>query len=292
MRLPPERVPVAVPVERVAPPVTAGAAAEASGAPSLRLPRLYDQDVSAEDAALQVRTAAGLDEYEPVRNVVRLAERLGVAVVCGLDPQLAMADPSDADGTYCGLTLPSSAIDRPLVATVRPLPGAVQRMTLAHEIGHLVLDANLVSPPRSRDVPERRAFDFAGALLLPERPMRECINSDSTLADYLKFKSRYGVSVGAIVMRAQRLGLIDSVRAKSLHIQISSRGWRVHEPVEVVQEKSLLLAQASDRAWPVNTVLAAAAQVGLPASLVKAWLNKPDLPEARGDNIISLASRR
>ena len=123
--------------------------------------------------------------------------------------------------------------------------------------------------------------------------MRRRVTMDMTLNAYLRIKADYGVSVGAIVMRAQRLGIITPERARSLHIQISSRGWRDNEPVPVLAERPLLVRQASERVWPVNTVGAAAQAVGVKVPLVSAWLDSP-APTSRplAGNVITLASRR
>jgi Zn-dependent peptidase ImmA (M78 family) len=93
------------------------------------------------------------------------------------------------------------------------------------------------------------AFAFAGALLLPEEMMIREVDEGTTLNQFLRIKARYGVSVGAIVVRAERLGLISSMRSRSLHIQLNSRGWRQNEPVLVRAEKPGLLGQAFSRAW-------------------------------------------
>lgn len=75
------------------------------------------------------------------------------------------------------------------------------------------------------------------------------VDEGTTLNQFLRIKARYGVSVGAIVVRAERLGLISSMRSRSLHIQLNSRGWRQNEPVLVRAEKPGLLGQAFSRAW-------------------------------------------
>ncbi|MDK6646209.1 ImmA/IrrE family metallo-endopeptidase, partial [Actinotignum timonense] len=89
-----------------------------------------------------------------------------------------------------------------------------------------MFDHDLLTHPKVRSVEERRAFAFAGALLLPEEMMIREVDEGTTLNQFLRIKARYGVSVGAIVVRAERLGLISSMRSRSLHIQLNSRGWR------------------------------------------------------------------
>ena len=166
-------------------------------------------------------------------------------------------------------------------------------MTIAHELGHLICDQNLSSSPRSTDPAEKRAFQFAGALLLPETMMRHRVNESMTLNSYLRVKADYGVSVGAIVIRARNLGIISADRARSLHIQIASRGWRDNEPVPVPVEKTLLINQAVQRTWPTKTCDEAATTAGVPRTLIKAWIS-PDDPKTPSStaNVILLDHAR
>lgn len=203
-------------------------------------PDVHELDV--EDGAVMLREVAGLRADAPVPSVTRMVERMGIAVVANLDPQRSY-------GTdMVGISRPSASEDRPVIATLAPKRGDVQRMTIAHELAHLLYDNDLNNPPTSRSPQERRAFEFAGALLLPEGPMRESVNERSTLPDLLRVKARFGTSLMAIVTRAQRLHLISEMRAKSLYGQINARGWRYQEPVEVSVERPTLFAQAAARA--------------------------------------------
>lgn len=119
------------------------------------------------------------------------------------------------------------------------------------------------------------------------------VYEDMTLSSYLRIKADYGASVSAIVMRAQRLGVISSQRARSLHIQISSRGWRDNELVPVSAEHPTLLHQATQRAWPINTIRAAAEDAGVKHSLISAWTGteQPAVTSGRETNVVSLTER-
>ncbi|WP_164505221.1 XRE family transcriptional regulator [Actinomyces gaoshouyii] len=249
-------------------------------------PDAYDGDI--ELTAQALRDSEGLGSEDPVLNLTRLAERHGVAVVNGLDP-----DAGD-DDTHSGVSRPSRHEDRPLIATVAAQPGAVARMTLAHELGHIVFDDDLATPPSARDMEERRAFRFAGALLLPEDGIRRHITPETTLQQYLRVKALYGVSVGAILHRAKELGVIGSDRYRSLTVQLNSRGWRSNEPVDVPMEKPVLLTQSLQRAWPVNTSRAASEDTGVAYFLVTKWahLKEAPPPSTSFSNVVTLHSRR
>lgn len=269
-------------------------AASRCNADPLRLPRLAGTGTAPTEAANLVRAAAGIDEDVPVANVTRLAERLGVGVVTVLDPVSFHADAVDRTSDHLGLSCPSREAEAQLLATVGVLPGAVQRMTVAHELGHLVLDSDLAAPPKARDLNERNAYDFAGALLLPERMMRQSVSESLTLAGYLRIKAKYGVSVAAIIVRASRLGLISQQRARILHIQVNNRGWRTNEPVPVDAEYSMLVPQAVQRAWPVNTVKATANELGLLEKCVSTWIGgeADSRPTGSDDQVVNLAQWR
>ncbi|WP_278972067.1 ImmA/IrrE family metallo-endopeptidase [Mobiluncus mulieris] len=240
-------------------------------------PGQYDNDV--EDVAAAVRKLDGLDKNAPIRNMVRLAERLGIGVITQLDP-----DCMD-DSKHSGISRPTKYEDRPLVCCVPKLEGAAQRFTIAHELAHLIFDLDLPIQLKSTDVQEKRAFEFAGALLAPQCAMRKNIDEATPISRFLRLKATYGISIGALVKRAASLGLISRQRERSLHIQISSRGWRNHEPVEVPTETPQLLAQAAKIVWPENTASTASKDTGVKAQQIAFWTGHPH-PQPRKNNVI------
>lgn len=90
---------------------------------------------------------------------------------------------------------------------------------------------------------EREAHLFAGALLLPAEDMLRSIQRNATLSDFLKIKSGWGISIAASISRSRALDIISAERYRSLQIQLSNRGWRKQEPVNVGKEHPLLLKQ-------------------------------------------------
>lgn len=237
-----------------------------------------------EDAASEIRRLAGISPEEPIRNVTRMLERLGVGVIADLT-----APSSLPDAKHSGVSVPSGAVTRPLIALASQMPGAVMRFTLAHELAHHIWDRETGGTWRSTRSPEeKRAHAFAGALLLPRSVVEGYVTETLHLSGYLPLKSKYGVSIGASIVRAQRLGLISAERARSLHIQLSARGWRSDEPVEVATERPLLFAQALRKVSDM-TVRHVEQITGLPGAMVFTWLGTTPAPE--GD-VIDLASWR
>lgn len=238
----------------------------ASFASSYRPVELDDLAVGdEEEAAYAIRRSLGIEVDEPIANATRLIERVGAGVIHGLAP----LDSVVLD--HHGISRPNLANDRPLIATVGAQPPAVARMTLMHELGHLLYDRSLATPIRRTRAPEElRAFRFAGAMLLPAKAIRSRVTESLTLHGYLRIKADYGVSVAAIIKRASDLGVITAGRSRSLFIQLSSQGWRRSEPVEVASEEALLLSQAVRRGVGKD-VADVAAKTGVRESLVSHW---------------------
>ncbi|KGN37277.1 XRE family transcriptional regulator [Knoellia subterranea] len=235
--------------------------------------------VDEEEAAAAIRALLGLHPHDPIPNVTRALERLGAGVIHALAP----LDRSLLD--HDGISRPHLANDRPLVATVSDQPPAVTRLTLMHELGHLIYDRTLTTPIRSTRSPEeRRAYRFAGAMLVPAAVVRKRITESLTLHGYLRVKADYGVSVSALIKRASDLRVISPDRARSLYIQHSSQGWRTSEPVEVAQESPRLLSQAVRRGLGGNTAVVAT-RSGVKESFIAHWTDLSSLPAAEAQVI-------
>lgn len=242
------------------------ATSQASGYHESKIPReVADLDIDA--AAAAIRRLAGLAPTAPIPNMVRFLERLGVGVVNTLDTSTVDEHPA-----HSGISIPHPELHRPLIA----LPssqgrGDAIRFTLAHELAHLIWDQSLVGPTKSTRSPEeRRAHAFAGALLLPPEALQQRVTESLNLVGYLPIKAEFGISVGAIIMAAKRAGIIASERARSLQIQLSSRGWRDKEPVDVALERPLLFGQTLQRATG-GTAPGAEEFTGLPAEILERW---------------------
>ena len=169
-----------------------------------------------EEAAEELRRAAGLTATEPVRNVIRTAERAGIAVA----PISAPAD--ETENLLAGHSGVSSVRGgRSVLAYITGSSGDRQRFTVAHEVGHIVLHTNRTVPIKLR---EQEAHQFAGALLLPRVVATKEISETLSLHGFMRLKAQYGLSIQAAILRGRALGLISQERHRSLMIQLSSRG--------------------------------------------------------------------
>lgn len=261
-------------------------ASEASGYHTLNLDDAREDDVEA--TARNVRAVLGLADDGPILNVTRAVERLGVGVIHELT-----STPED-HRDHSGLSRPNPFVDRPLIATLGPLPGAVTRMTVLHELAHLIFDRDRTTAIRgTRALEEKRAFRFAGAMLLPAHIVQRRVTECLTLHGYLPIKAEYGISVGAIIIRAAEIGAISPERKRTLMIQMSSNGWRRDEPVPVAQEQSILITQATTRGIATDS-RRVGQTMGIKFTDVARWTGLPlDLPMDSGlAQVIDLRHRR
>lgn len=196
-------------------------------------------DEEIEEAAEQTREQWQLAPG-PVAHVVDALETHGAIVV----RSPLGADSLDAYSTWFG--------ERPHVVLSDDKRSAVRsRYDAAHELGHLVLhrymSTTTVSTPADVKELERQAHAFAGAFLLPAATFAGDV-SIPTLDGFLALKVRWGASVGAMVMRARALSLVDDDQGRRLWVGYSSRGWRRREPYddELAIEQPRILRAAFD----------------------------------------------
>ncbi len=112
-------------------------------------------------------------------------------------------------------------------------PADRMRLSLAHELGHTVMHFR-------RDVEYRLAEDqaqrFAAAFLLPACDVRRDFSGRLDFPRLKALKRKWRVSMQALAYRAHQIGCIDQTRFKSIFQQMSRKGWRKTEPVEVKPE--------------------------------------------------------
>lgn len=189
-------------------------------APAARVPpSLF---TSAEEAAEVARAALGLAPDGPVLNVVRALERAGVWVFV-VDTRVEAT--LDAFSTWVGTNL-----ERPVIALGEGMAWDRQRLTTAHELGHLVMHRAAGSDGVGGKHIEGEADRFASAFLFPREDALNELPSPLTLSQLGPLKVRWGMSLQALVYRAYDLGVITPEHRVSLFKQISARGWRKVEP--------------------------------------------------------------
>ena len=170
--------------------------------------------LEADRAAMSFRLDWGLG-LNPIPNISELMEDRGVKVLFR----------SLADGVN-GLTAHvrrENLSDVYVIVVDSNVGGDRQRLTIAHEIGHLVLE---ISDEMDE---EKAAYRFAGALLLPEEVLWKEIGRHRTaigMAELLRLKQVFGISVQAITYRCMDLGIISPALMGRMFRQYQKLGWR------------------------------------------------------------------
>jgi Zn-dependent peptidase ImmA (M78 family)/transcriptional regulator with XRE-family HTH domain len=182
------------------------------------------------------------DEAETVAAEIRKKWSLGsdsIADLTGiLEDRLVHVLELDAEREFDGISAVArnekGAVMAGAVTTRRAISGDRQRMNLAHELGHLVLE------PTSGCDEEDAAFRFAGAFLVPAETLRREIGSQRVniqFGELLALKRRFGTSIQALLRRMLDLEIVSESAYKCWQIEISKQGWRKQEPEPLPSEK-------------------------------------------------------
>lgn len=179
----------------------------------------------AENAAERVREDWHLG-YNPIANLVECIEEHHVKVE-------EVDATEDFDG--CSGWGKAEALRFPVMVLSRHLQGdlARKRFTTAHELGHLILDADGLDVRQEENVCHR----FAGALLLPQSVLFEHFGRKRQRVEWQELamlKKEYGISMAAILHRLHDLGIINERIYRQMSIDRNARGWRKHEPAPYI----------------------------------------------------------
>ena len=181
----------------------------------------------AEHAAYGLRDHWGLG-LDPITNLVELLEERGVKI-------LSM-DLTNIDGLTAQVRCEGGAIASVVVVN-RGDQGDRQRFTIAHELGHMILDV----APKIDD--EKAAHRFAGAFLMPAETLRTEIGKrrkSMGWSELFDLKQIFGVSVQALTYRCKDLSIFSPGLFRLLFEEFSRRGWRsppYQEPCPIPREK-------------------------------------------------------
>lgn len=154
----------------------------------------------------------------PVNHLIELLEEKGFKIF-----------KVEADHQFDGLSGYIENLNIPVIAIFKHGDIVRKRFTIAHELGHLLLDFSKVNEKN----PEKLCHAFAGALLLPQKIMYDTLGkkrSKITEWELKKLKGIYGVSMQAIMARAFHLNIISESIYRSFNIHVNQKGWRKQEP--------------------------------------------------------------
>jgi Zn-dependent peptidase ImmA (M78 family) len=114
------------------------------------------------------------------------------------------------------------------------MPGERVRLTLAHEIGHIIMHHL-----PTEDM-EREADRFAAEFLMPPHDITPDLTS-LTFANLARLKSYWKVSMAALIVRAHETGKITDRQYRTLFEQMNKNEYRMNEPVPIPIENPTLL---------------------------------------------------
>lgn len=204
----------------------------------LRIPRLPGSDP--EEAATIARADLGLSPDQPIANLVTRLEKNGVVIA---------AIPYEIKGYDAFSVWADTEPRMPVIVMTAAIPGDRQRWNVAHELGHLVLHYTYTAAPSQL---ENEANRFAAEFLLPEDTIRRDFNTPLTLTILADLKSRWGVSMRALIMRAFQLDVITDGQRRYLFRQMATKGWWEEEPVPIPSEKPRLLRKLAETIYGPN----------------------------------------
>jgi Zn-dependent peptidase ImmA (M78 family)/transcriptional regulator with XRE-family HTH domain len=186
-----------------------------------------DKRLDIEDVARSLREQWMLPPG-PIPNIVELLEENGAILIpCDFGTDLLDAMSQRIDGLPVLIFINVSA------------PADRLRLTLAHELGHMVLHTTTL---HDDDTMEEEADEFAGAFLLPADEIRPQLRRFD-LRQLANMKMYWRVSMAAIAVRADRLNLITPYQKKVFWMEMGRLGYRKREPNEPPREHPKLLKQ-------------------------------------------------
>lgn len=171
----------------------------------------------------------------PIPHLARVIEDAGILLVpfdFGSEKvdALSLYDPNDG--------LP------PIIFYNPEAPGDRMRLTVAHELGHVIMHHHLAIPDEDADT-EQEAFLFAAEFLMPADDIRGHFQN-LNLQRLAALKPHWRVSMSAMIMHAHRLDRLTDRQKTYLFSQMSRLGYRTREPVDVPKEKPALLGELLD----------------------------------------------
>ena len=197
-----------------------------------------------------------LDEIDAFSDSIRNAWQLGLNPIADLTDTLEglgllVIVVDEENPGFSGLTALARTEDGreyPVVAVSKRWPGDRQRFTLAHELGHLLLEGRLAD-----GINEEKACDrFAGAFLAPRVAVLQLLGAQRHALEWQELyvlKHEFGLSMSGWLQRAKQCGVITEAAHLSVFKRFSAKGWRKTEPGDPLpQEHPRLFDQLVYRA--------------------------------------------
>jgi Zn-dependent peptidase ImmA (M78 family)/transcriptional regulator with XRE-family HTH domain len=181
----------------------------------------------AEAAAARLRTLWNLG-LDTIPNLAEFLEERGIKV-------MVIPLPRSVSGLACKVRQRTGR-SVPVIVVNSADTGERQRLTIAHELGHVMLDV------RGNLDAEKAAFRFGSAFLIPAEVLWTEVGQHRraiAVGELVELKTLFGVSAQAIAYRCKELGIIGPGVHRGLFESFARLGWRsppYHEPNSVLPE--------------------------------------------------------
>ncbi len=167
----------------------------------------------AEKAANDFRNYIKISNKQPISDLINILENLGIIII-------QIKNPDNRFDDFDGLSEIVNNI--PVIVLLDGIKdGARQRFTIAHELGHLVLNIN-----NDKLDEEKLCNRFASALLMPKEAIINEFGYSRGNINFFEltaFKNEFKVSYAAIVYRLKDLNIITEYLYKKLSIFLSQK---------------------------------------------------------------------
>jgi Zn-dependent peptidase ImmA (M78 family)/transcriptional regulator with XRE-family HTH domain len=197
--------------------------------PAVELPVL-PPGTGPSDAAAAVRRALRIP-LGPVRDLTGLVESAAIPVVAI----------QTMHEKHSGVSHRGRWFDW-MVALNANHPASRCRLTLAHELGHIVLehDKRVAGDDQDATLLEDEAYAFGAELLFPEQDARRELRN-LTFRRLVELKQRWRVAISFIIRRARECEMISERQAVAFYMELSRLpGGRRREPAEFESEEPSL----------------------------------------------------
>ena len=185
--------------------------------------------VEVEQAALNLRLYWRVGK-NPIPNLVVSLEDRGIKIL-----SIPLSD--NIEGLTARVSRNKRKSTSSVIVVNRNEWGERQRFTIAHELGHMVLEVG------SRVDEEKAAHRFAGAFLMPAETLRSEIGKfrkSMGWSELFELKRLFGVSVQALTYRCMEIGIFNRSLFQYLFNEFKRRGWRTFpykEPYAIEKEE-------------------------------------------------------
>ena len=181
------------------------------------LPKKINHIDEVEKLADQIRNQWHLG-FDPIPDLIDIFEEQGIKIF-----EIDNDQYPKIDGLYAEVN------GMPFIVMGDQRPGDRQRFTLAHELGHLLLDSRLVTGLDIANCCNR----FAGAFLLPKQSLVNVLGEHRNSIEPRELsllKQEFGISMTSILHRAEEIGIISDPLYRQLRAEFNERGWSKKEP--------------------------------------------------------------